>query len=148
MKDLTLWAPSLTTFIEWLEAEDKTAAKSWLRRLRSSQSDQAEGAIAEAVIWDYISSRCDSVQLAEVPGVGGVDFEFRVARKQFLVEVTNISTAAATDACAMPDEEHFKGNYALLTKNIRQKVRNKLAQARARVGPTRACRGYDTSSKC
>ncbi len=130
-KDFTLWAPSLTTFKKWLEAEDKKAAKNWSRRLRSSQSDQAEGAIAEAVIWDYISSRCDTVQLAEVPGVGGIDFEFGVASKQFRVEVTNISTRAATVASGMPDGEHFKGNYALLTKNIRQKVRNKLAQARA-----------------
>lgn len=131
MKDLTLWAPSLTTFAKWLETENGTTAEQWSRKLKSSQSYQVEGAIAEAVIWDYISSRCDSARLAEDPGLGGVDFEFSVEGNQFLVEVTNISSEAATDATAMPDQEPFRGNYCLLTKNIRQKVRNKLVQARA-----------------
>lgn len=130
MKDLTLWAPSLTTFIEWLEEENRTAAENWLRKLNSSQSNQVESAVAEAVIWDYVSSRCDSVRLAEVPGVGGIDFEFGVASEQFLVEVTNISNEAATNASGMPEEQLFAGNYSLMTKKLRQKVRNKLKQAR------------------
>ncbi len=128
--DFKRWAPTLTTFAEWLEAEDKAGAENWSRRLKSPQSYHVESAVAEAVIWDYISSRCDSVRLAEVPGVGGADFEFSVAGNQFLVEVTNISIEAAADASTMPDQELFNGNYSLLTKNIRQKVRNKLAQAR------------------
>lgn len=130
MKDLTLWAPSLTTFVEWLEAENRTAAENWSRKLNSSQSNQVESAVAEAVIWDYVSSRCDSVRLAEVLGVGGIDFEFGVASEQFLVEVTNISNEAATNASGMPEEQLFAGNYSLMTKKLRQKVRNKLKQAR------------------
>lgn len=128
--DFKRWAASLTAFAEWLEAENKTAAQNWSRRLKSTQCHQIEGAVAEAVIWDYIRSRCDSARLAEVPGEGGVDFEFGVEGNQFLVEVTNILIEAATDASCMPDGEPFSGNYNLLTKNIRQKVRNKLTQAR------------------
>ena len=132
MKDLTLWAPSLTAFAKWMEEENRAAAEIWSGRLKSSQSYQVESAVAEAVVWDYISNRSDSVWLEEIPGVGGVDFGFSVASNQFLVEVTNISSEAATDATKMPDRELFKGNYCLLTKNIRQKVRNKLGQARKR----------------
>ncbi len=96
------------TFAEWLEGEDKTGAENWSRRLKSSQSYLVESAVAEAVIWDYISSRCDSVRLADVPGVGGADFEFSVAGNQFLVEVTNISIEAAADASAMPDQGLYR----------------------------------------
>lgn len=125
-----MWAPSLTAFAKWVGDKSSTTAINWSRRLNSSQSTQVEGAIAEAVIWDYLSSRCESVELAEAPGIGGVDFEFSVANNRFLIEVTNISCESATKATEMPDQELFKGNYNLLTKNIRQKVRNKLTQAR------------------
>lgn len=128
-KDLKLWAPSITTFAKWLESENRVAAENWSSKLNSSQFNQVEGAVAEAVIWDYISSRSDSVWLEETPGEGGVDFGFSVASNQFLVEVTNISNEAAADATKMPDQELYAGNYCLMTKNVRQKVRKKFTQA-------------------
>lgn len=128
--DLDRWAPSLTAFVKWIEAENRTAAKNWSRRLNSSQSAQVEGAIAEAVTWDFITDRSDSVWLAEDPGQGGVDFGFSVSSDQFLVEVTNLTIKSATEASSMPDQERHVGNYGLLTQRIRQKVRKKLAQAR------------------
>lgn len=128
--DLQKWAPSLTAYVKWLAIQNKTAAKQWSNRLKSSQSDQTESAVAEAVMWDYIVSRCESVRLADLPGQGGVDFEFSVNGKQFCVEVTNISIAAATNASRMPDQDSSNGYFSLLTQRIRQKVRNKLTQSR------------------
>ncbi len=128
--DLRRWAPSLTKFADWLAAQNGTAAAQWSRRLNSTESEQAEGAVAEAVIWDFIGCRSDSVRLAETPDEGGIDFKFAVERQPFLVEVTNVSIEAATSGSGMPDAELFKGFYGLLTSRIRQKVRNKFKQAR------------------
>lgn len=133
--DLSLWAPSLTSFADWLAAAASRAlAAEWSRRLNSTESNQVESAVAEAVIWDFIACRADSVRLAETPGEGGIDFEFAVNGRPFLVEVTNISVAAASSASGMPDAELFKGSYGLLTSRIRQKVRGKFRQARLQVG--------------
>jgi len=128
--DLQRWAPSLTAFSKWLDAQNHATAQSWSRRLNSRQADQVESATAEAVVWDFIGCRCEEMRLNEAPGSGGVDFEFTVNSRSFLVEVTNISTAAASKASGMPDTELSTGFYGLLTKNIRQKVRGKLRQAK------------------
>jgi hypothetical protein len=128
--NLQPWAKSLKAFSDWINGENQTAGKAWLRRLKSDQSEQVESAVAEAVVWDFIGCRCDSTCLNESPGTGGVDFKFIVDGQSFLVEVTNISIKAATDASAMPDTDLFSGFYGLLTKNIRQKIRGKLKQAR------------------
>ena len=113
--DLSRWSPSLTAFAEWLEDEDTIAAKLWSKRLKSADTPQAESAVAEAVVWDFIGCRCDAIHLAEDPGRGGVDFECVAGGTFFLVEVTNISIQAAADASKMPDTELFKGYYGLLT---------------------------------
>ncbi len=101
----------------------------WSRRLNSGQAEQVEGAVAEAVAWDFLACRSTSARLSEVAGSGGVDFEFESGGRAFLVEVTNISSGAAGDASGMPDTDLFKGFYGLLTKQIRSKVRGKLEQA-------------------
>jgi len=128
--DLQRWEPSLNAFKSWLNAEHQCASKAWLRRLHSGKPEKVESAVAEAAVWDFIGRRCESTRLNDAPGTGGVDFEFIVDGHSFLVEVTNISTEAASTASAMPDTDRFSGFYGLLTKNIRQKVRGKLKQAR------------------
>jgi len=124
------WAPSLTAFGAWLQGQSTQSAKSWSIRLRSKDRDKAEAAVTEALAWDFIACRCDSTRLAEVPGTGGVDFEFTSNDKTFLVEATNISIASASDATGMPDGQPFAGFHRLLTDRLRQKVRGKLDQAR------------------
>ncbi|MGD8452270.1 MAG: hypothetical protein PVJ57_10670 [Phycisphaerae bacterium] len=130
--DLQPWAKPLKAFSDWIDAVNQTAGKHWLRRLKSNQSEQVESAVAEAVVWDFIGRRCDSTFLNESPGTGGIDFGFVIDGYSFFVEVTNISTKAASTASAMPDRDPFAGHYGLLTKNIRQKIRGKLKQARCR----------------
>lgn len=109
--NLRPWAKSLKAFSDWINVENQTAGKAWLRRLKSDQSEQVESAVAEAVVWDFIGCRCDSTCLNESPGTGGVDFEFVVDGHSFLVEVTNISTEAASAASAMPNKDPFAGLY-------------------------------------
>jgi hypothetical protein len=130
MSDLNRWAPSLTAFSKWLSSASESTAKLWSRRLNSGQAEQVEGAVAEAVAWDFLACRCSAARLCEVAGSGGVDFEFDSGGRAFFVEVTNISSGAAGDASGMPDTDLFKGFYGLLTKQIRSKVRGKFDQAR------------------
>lgn len=127
--DLSRWAPSLTAYEKWLRSESEPTVRQWLRKLSGRDPTAVEGAIAEAAAWDFLASHCESCRLHEIPGVGGVDFEFTMRGQSFLVEVTNISTDAATAASGMPDTEMFKGCYGLLTRQLRDKVRTKLSQA-------------------
>ncbi|HED54461.1 MAG TPA: hypothetical protein ENJ00_09730 [Phycisphaerales bacterium] len=128
MTDLRRWAPSLTAFAKWLSIQSESAAKMWSRRLNSEHAYHVEGAVAEAVVWDFVMCRCDSARLTDTGGTGGVDFEFVNNGQSFLVEVTNISTDAASEASGMPDKELFNGFYSLLTEKIRSKVRGKFKQ--------------------
>lgn len=127
--DLKQWSKPLTAFAGWLEAQDMSALKQWARKLRSARSEEIESAVAEAVTWDYIACRCDTARLAEIPGVGGVDFEFEAGSKRFRVEVTNISVEAATTGTGMPASDLYSGCYGLLTSRIRDKVQRKFKQA-------------------
>lgn len=127
--DLQRWSASLTAFCEWLAKIDEKAATLWSDRLRANDLQESEGAIAEAVAWDYFAHRADPVGLMDKPGTGGVDFCFAVNTERFLLEVTNISTDTATANCGMPDSLMHKGNYGLLTKQVRACVRRKIDQA-------------------
>jgi len=128
--DLQQWARPLSAFADWINTHNYSAAGTWARRLNSPNVETVEGAVAEAVIWDFIGTRCESTRLNDMPGTGGVDFEFTAQNQTFLVEVTNISTDAASAASGMPNIDPSKsfGFYGLLTKQIRQKVRRKLDQ--------------------
>jgi len=128
--DFSRWASSLTAYAQWLDDADSVAGKDWSDRLNSPQIDKVEGAVAEAVVWHFISRRCDSACVNDRPGTGGVDFEFSVGGHRFLVEVTNMLTKVVSDTSGMPDKDLFSGFYGLLTKQIRQKVRGKYKQAR------------------
>lgn len=131
--DFRQWALSLDAFSKWLARVDAEAQERWLRAINGKSRAAAEGAVAEAAVWDYLACVCDSVRLAESPGTGGVDFEFVANGHTFVVEVTNISTDAATRVTGMEDQDQFQGYYGLLTSRIRRKIRGKFRQARREV---------------
>jgi hypothetical protein len=116
--------------MKWLESRDRQTTQQWCKKLRSSEQDKIEGAVAEALVWDYLACRTDSVKLIDKSGAGGVDFCFTVQDTDFLIEVTNISIEAATRFSKLPDREIRSGYHSLLTRKIRSKVRNKLQQSR------------------
>jgi len=127
--DLQQWSKPLNAYANWIGVHNLEAGEMWSRRLNSADVEKVEGAVAEAVMWDFLSSRSESVRLNETPGGGGVDFEFTAKGSRFLVEVTNISSEAASRASGMPNLALHNGFYGLLTAQIRQKVRRKLTQA-------------------
>lgn len=124
------WRPALVAYVQWLGDQDTSTLRAWCRRLKARDQAESEAAIAEAVVWDYFTSHCDEVWLNDVAGEGGADFRFRKGDKQFVVEVTNISIAKATDDSGMPHSAPHSGAYGLMTTGIRSKVRGKLDQAK------------------
>lgn len=123
------WADSIRKFADWLAHSDLTAAKKWSKRLRSSDDSQAEGAIGEAVAWSYLSSRCDRIELGDIPGVGGPDFICHFGESRFAVEVQVMLRAVASEKSGLPDTDLHRGWYSKLTKQIRDRVRTKHDQA-------------------
>lgn len=107
--DVQRWAPSIEAYATWLEREDFAAARRWASALRDGASEHVEAAIGEAVAWDWLSNRVDSIELALVPDAKSPDFRCQWNRDVFFVEVSNLSRHAMTEACGMPDHGLFSG---------------------------------------
>ncbi len=68
--DLSRWSPSITQYADWLVADSRVDAKEWEHRINSRDLPKVEGAVAEALAWDYIGNRVDRIRRFR-PTVGG-----------------------------------------------------------------------------
>ena len=62
--DLAPWGPSIRAFADWIDRRDQGAARGWCRRLSSVDDATAEGAVSEAVAWNFLSNRVDEIHCA------------------------------------------------------------------------------------
>lgn len=99
--DLRRWAPSIEAYAEWIDRADFTRAAEWCHRLRSA--DGAEGAVAEAVAWDWLIHRVDKLEATATTNDKTADFECHQAGTSFYVEVTNISRHTMTTDTHLED---------------------------------------------
>lgn len=84
-----------------------------------------EGAIGEAVAWDYLTCRTDRVSAVDQMIGGGPDFVFTAGTTQFAVEVKTISSHTVTKRSGLPDDtvpQRGACSYSLLTWEIRQRI--------------------------
>lgn len=132
--NLEPWSTSVRDFADWLALQNSTTAKGWGRRLNADNDATVEGAVAEAVAWDFLYNRVDRITLHEDPSAGGPDF---LCEKNglFLVEVTNIATSTTAQRTGLhPAQEGF-GYYATLTNQLVNEVQTKAAKAAGLVHP-------------
>lgn len=126
-----LHSGSIAAFDVWLAKQHRTTHSQWQTRIKSANDATCEGAIAEAVVFDFLACRCDSVGLNEDPTTGGPDLLFEHDGNKFFVEVTNISVDTVTRSTNLqhiPDRDSGPHYYGLLTQNIYRKCRNKTKQ--------------------
>ncbi|MAO20002.1 MAG: hypothetical protein CMJ25_04550 [Phycisphaerae bacterium] len=129
---------SIAAFDVWLAKQNRVTHSQWQKRIKSTDSGTSEGAIAEAVVFDYLACRCESVSLNEDPSTGGPDLLFEHHGHKFLVEVTNLSIETVTRSTGLThhlDPQSGFQYYGLLTKNIYRKCRNKTPQVSRRNHP-------------
>jgi len=128
--DNNQWKKSLVVYDKWLKEQNVDAHKMWYKRMKSTNPPKVEGAVAEAVAWDYLSSRLSNPSLSDKPGSGGPDFKFGDNKKSIYVEVTNLSkelVSKKTGLSNMPT--NFKCYwFGLLTQIVKRKVISKAGQ--------------------
>lgn len=129
MLDLDTWRPTIVAYRNWLAAVSPKTERRFLNILSRGEEPQIEAAVSEAIAWDYLTSRSQAVSLAEDPDSGGPDFKLTTAAGDIVVEVTNISIAAMTEATSLPHKPDYRArSYKLPTGRIKKAVMDKAAQ--------------------
>lgn len=120
---------SIACYSAWLGRQNSKAYKNWRALLSGSNVEQQEGAVAEAVAWDFLAVHTEeNVWSFEDASSGGPDFLFEGTGNRFVVEVTNVSRQAATSASGMDPDRPFSGCYSLVTQKLQDKVFHKERQ--------------------
>lgn len=128
--DLTCWQPSVSAYADWLNCMDFDTARHWAKRLTSPQLASVEGAVAEAVAWDFLYHRVGEIAPGKL-STGGPDFVCERSGYTFHVEVTNLCRSVVTERTSLTDtvEEGYR-HYGDLTGLIKAEVSGKTAQGR------------------
>ena len=68
------WRAVVSKYAEWIDAADFHAAKHWCERLGGKDKATLEGAVAEAIAWEWLRHRVDHVALGGASGQRAPDF--------------------------------------------------------------------------
>lgn len=120
---------SIVRYRRWLERRSIDSLKQFLNRLGSGVPQTVEGALGEAVAWNWLAPRCERISLYEVPGTGGPDFLCESSGERFLVEVTTITRETTTRRSGLSEspDQRF-GTYGSIMRAIKKKADKKAAQ--------------------
>lgn len=127
--DLTRWQPSISAYADWINGLDPAAAKNWAHRLGAADLASAEGAVAEAVGWNFLVHRVDEIRPGSL-SCGGPDFRCTKGGQVFFVEVTNLSSSSVTAWTGLSEELEGPQHYKDLTGLIKREVSGKASQGR------------------
>ncbi len=126
---LNAFAGSIAAYRNWLRSEEPASAGRWETRLGSADPAQYEGAIGEAVTFDYLAAHVDDIRSNDLPGQGGPDFFCTQAGHSFLVETTNIAAPTVEKKTGLSVQARGEArHYSLLTRAVNQEVRSKAGQ--------------------
>jgi hypothetical protein len=126
--NLRNWARPINIYCDWVLKRAPYAAQRWADRLNSPDEAMVEGAVAEALVWNYLDDHDVSAELADSPGISNPDFRCSAAGGDYWVEVTNISSAAATQRTGLTPQPDGPGSFSLLTRAIKDEVTSKAGQ--------------------
>lgn len=111
----------------WLKSISETAAKRWRLRL----DKEHESAMAEASVWQLLSSNAANVTLGESSGIGGLDFRCHIETGiEFYVEVTNFDTESLSRKTGLPEsvDDWHGGGVVDIAREYLRKRRSKQDQ--------------------
>ena len=130
--NLDPFKPRLEAFGSWLAQQNSSAAEKWKERLELD----LEGAVGEALTWDFLNRSVDQIRHNEHPKTGGLDFACRSGHSEFLTECTAIQTETATKKTDLsPDLSAAGGAYRSPFQAVADKINDKASQLRATSAP-------------
>lgn len=110
------------------------AASVWSKNLQSDEEAVSEGAIAEAIAWDYLKHRIDRIRSAETSdSEPSPDFLCEMDGREFYVEVTNISRERATEITGLADDVDLSSSGPRFYREWSSEVKREII-AKARQG--------------
>lgn len=130
MPDLDPYREVIVRYRKWLDQESHSACKRFLNRIDSTDDATREGALGEALAWNWLEPRSDEIHLNEHDSQGGVDFVCTNAAGRYFVEVSTLTTETVTRETGL--DHHLSGGahcYGDLTRAVMRKVIGKAAQA-------------------
>jgi hypothetical protein len=131
--DLSLWSPSITRYADWIMADHPADAREWEHRINAADPPAVEGAVAEAVAWDYLCNRVDRIcRFRPEPGAArSPDFLCTTSSGDVVVEVTNLSRAHVTKLTNLDDPVRPGSgpkNYASWDRHLKSVLSDKAGQ--------------------
>jgi hypothetical protein len=128
MRSFDAYRESIVAYRKWLEGQRVEACKRYLDRLADPNDGREEGAVCEAVAWDWLASRC-RVTLFESETDGGPDFRCHCKAGDFLVEVGALTIDAGSTATGLDhDARTGPKHYSTATRAIKARVMKKAEQ--------------------
>lgn len=103
--DLRKWATSVEPYADWIDRKNSHEAKLWASELRDGSPEQVEGRVAEAVAWDWLVRRVDSIESVHRGSKPVPDFRCRSGGNHFCIEVANVSRTTMTKVTGLGDGE-------------------------------------------
>ncbi len=106
---------------------DLARAKRFCEQLGDQDSAKVEGAVAEALVWNFLDDRELAIESGETSR-GGPDFRCSVSGATFFVEVTNVSRDAATSVTSLVEHSLEPCYYSTLSRRVKSEVQTKAKQ--------------------
>lgn len=130
MVDTERYREEIVEYRKWLERVRPQACRRFLSKLSAEDARTVEGAIAEAVGWCWLASRCE-VQLAESESSGGVDFCISSTEGTCYVEITALTQSKISRKTNLYNELGKGAKfYSTASRIIKSAVTKKVSQNR------------------
>ena len=114
-------------FKRYLSTNHPQLVKPYRDRLKRREA--CEGAQSEAVVFPFLKSHYEHVQIEEDATGGGADFRCKTADTDFVVEVTCLGSEFVTSQTGLPNMVGSGGHYDMLPSGkIRQRASEKANQ--------------------
>ena len=130
MPDLELYRDAIVAYRKWLERQSTLPCERFIQRLDSAQEPRVEGALGEALAWNWLQPRSSAIRLNEDQVRGGVDFACASDGRAYYVEVSTLTTEIVTKETGLPELPSAGAkSYRPATRAVMRKVQGKAEQA-------------------
>jgi hypothetical protein len=130
MPDLERYREAIVAYRKWLEWHNASACERFLQRIGSTQESWVEGALGEALAWNWLQPRSSDIRWNEDEGEGGVDFLCVSDGRTYYVEVATLTTEVITKETGLTELPGAGAqSYRAATRAVMRKVISKAEQA-------------------
>lgn len=130
MPNLDAYREEIVEYRKWLDHKSTSACKRFLDRIGNTNAATEQGALGEALAWNWLERRSSEIHLHEHESEGGVDFVCTHAAGKYYVEVSMLTTETVTKETGLQEfPDQGAQSYGDMTRAVMRKVISKAKQA-------------------